>query len=881
MASKLLVLVASCIASPDASPDASHLPVAFGGYEVPYCHNGGSCVPPSACAPFYLNALHDPVGAACYLAPGTPGICCVPRHTSYKKRPLLERATNPPGSESPLEFDLYTLNHAAKVGELEVLWQAEFEKELDRRRVFVNPGSAAFMHFAFFKSKPIARKLSDQSAMIIFGSQSLSERFSLTPAQAGFGLTDFSTRDTILGPNCPSGGPCDRNEKYRSYDGSCNNLENPLWGTSNSPFQRTLLPAYSDGVFKPRQAVSGDDLPSARLVSINIVPDVDAPSELDTHNVMQWGQFVDHDITHTPLFRLGNQNSSGIQCCMEDGSAPISRLVLHPECFPIEIPENDPFFKKFDQRCMNIVRSMPAPQQSCTFGYGEQMNQITHFHDASNVYGSDDEDATELREFRDGLLKIHEGTHPKGLLPQDDGELEGEECQINDAAQGTLDRKCFKAGDSRSNEQPGLTVYHTVWVREHNRLALELKYLNPHWDDEKLYQQARRILVAEMQHITYNEWLPIVLGVDFMDELDILPVTYGYSSRYDAAVNPTIINSFAAAAFRFGHTLIQGMLDMVKEVHYDRKTVSRIPLSEAFFNPELVYVPGELDKFLVGLATQPSQKYDNIITDEVTNHLFQAKNKSFGMDLVALNLQRGRDHGLPGYNAFRELCGSKKASDFNELSDLLPKQIVERLKLIYQDVDDVDLFIGGISEFSVPGALLGPTFQCLVGDQFKRLQEGDRFFYDSADNPGKFSEAQLNEIRNANLARITCDNGDNIHHMQPLAFRRPSTINPLVPCDAITIPIIDLLPWKEGYQTVSKVKVSSLKSNPGHVKSAKIVTAEDPTVSPYNYHHEPRLSHSPAPVFSRSHFNSVANTPIKPFVHTPLHRFNLNINYGR
>ena len=84
MASKLLVFIASCIASPDASPDASHLPVAFGGYEIPYCPNGGSCVPPSACAPFYLNALHDPVGAACYLAPGTPGICCVPRHTSCK-----------------------------------------------------------------------------------------------------------------------------------------------------------------------------------------------------------------------------------------------------------------------------------------------------------------------------------------------------------------------------------------------------------------------------------------------------------------------------------------------------------------------------------------------------------------------------------------------------------------------------------------------------------------------------------------------------------------------------------------------------------------------------------------------------------------------------
>ena len=154
------------------------------------------------------------------------------------------------------------------------------------------------------------------------------------------------------------------------------------------------------------------------------------------------------------------------------------------------------------------------------------------------------------------------------------------------------------AGDSRSNEQPGLTVFHTVWVREHNRLAKELTYLNPHWDDERIYQETRKIVIAEMQvrreggrqfgciegkrdklwpryfqftistssnillsqHITYNEWLPIVLGVEYMEELDILPVLEGYSSKYDNNINPTVLNSFATAAFRFGHTLIQGML---------------------------------------------------------------------------------------------------------------------------------------------------------------------------------------------------------------------------------------------------------------------------------------------------------------------------------
>ena len=165
---------------------------------------------------------------------------------------------------------------------------------------------------------------------------------------------------------------------------------------------------------------------------------------------------------------------------------------------------------------------------------------------------------------------------------------------------------------------------------------------------------------------------------------------------------------------------------LVEEVHYDRKKTNSIPLSSTFFNPELMYRPGALDSFLVGLATQPRQKFDNILSEQLTNHLFQAKNHSFGMDLVALNVQRGRDHGLPGYNAWREVCGLKKADSFDYFADFIPEKIVERLKLIYAHPDDVDLFIGGISEIPVHGALLGPTFQCLVGDQFKRLQHGDR-----------------------------------------------------------------------------------------------------------------------------------------------------------
>merc|ERR1712226_1270249 len=125
----------------------------------------------------------------------------------------------------------------------------------------------------------------------------------------------------------------------------------------------------------------------------------------------------------------------------------------------------------------------------------------------------------------------------------------------------------------------------------------------------------------------------------------------------------------------------------------------------------------------------------------------------------------------------------KKVDSFDYFADFIPEKIVERLKLIYAHPDDVDLFIGGISEIPVQGSLLGPTFQCIVGDQFKRLQHGDRFYYDSAASPAPFTEEQLVQLRKSNLARVTCDNGDNIKSMQPLAFRTTSKINPLVPCD--------------------------------------------------------------------------------------------------
>lgn len=114
-------------------------------------------------------------------------------------------------------------------------------------------------------------------------------------------------------------------------------------------------------------------------------------------------------------------------------------------------------------------------------------------------------------------------------------------------------------GDGRVNQNPQLAVLHNVFLREHNRVAGELQKLHPEWNDERLYQETRRIVISEYQHITYKEWLPKFIGVEFAQRSHIYPVTKGYI-KYDERIKPMTINSFAAAAYRVGHSGIQGEL---------------------------------------------------------------------------------------------------------------------------------------------------------------------------------------------------------------------------------------------------------------------------------------------------------------------------------
>ncbi|XP_068203812.1 peroxidase-like [Palaemon carinicauda] len=746
-----------------------HIPEPAGcpGYE--------ECVPLVACAPCYSDIRRKQQFTPCAFYHGAAGVCCPPRKEKGKLRQLFSQ----PVIDVPIyPFTNEQLDQAARAGLWEIVERQGLEQSLRQRSIVVSDRrDPEYVHLQFFRTSPLAMKLSIDALTNTESCDFLATKFRLTPEQAGYGLQKFSVRDTIISNTCPEPPRCRKKERfYRTIDGSCNNLDNPTWGQARTTFQRLLPPQYSDGLFRPRESRTGSALPSARVVSVSTVIDVDSPSDDLTLSVMQWGQFIDHDLAHTPIFRLGN--NSGIQCC-SDSNRFIDASFRHPSCFPIEIPLDDPFFSKFGRRCMNFVRSMLAPRGACNFGYAEQMNQITHFLDGSNIYGSSREESDEVRVGTGGLLKVQE----HGLLP---AHHEAEDCES--VREGFA---CFLAGDNRVNEQIDLSVIHTVWMREHNRLATQLARANPHWSDETIYQEARRIVIAEYQHIIYNEWLPLILGKDYMEQNGLLPRREGYSRDYDKGLNAAILNEFATVAFRFGHTLVQGMIKTFTK----QGSMDKVTLRDHFNNPKLLYTPGKLDEFLRGLALQPIQNMDNFVTEDLTNHLFETEKMPFGMDLVSLNIQRGRDHGIAPYNDLREACGLPRATRFEDLLDVLPEQIVATFKLLYATVDDIDPFIAGIAERHVDGALLGPTFRCIIGDQFTRLKRGDRFFYDFADMPTSFTEAQLYEIRQTSWARILCDNGDNIMTMQPLAFLRPKSLNQRVSCQDYSIPKLDLTPW--------------------------------------------------------------------------------------
>jgi len=581
--------------------------------------------------------------------------------------------------------------------------------------------------------------------------------------------------------------PCSEYTRYRTYSGWCNNLIYPKRGQSNTVHRRFMPSEYDDGVSKPRsKSKRGSKLPNSRKVSSEIHTHEQIPDAKYTLMLMQWGQFIDHDLTHTPMTRGFHETVLECSSC--------SSRDIHPACFPIPIAEDDPFysFNQLDPKCIPFARSSAGQQH---LGPREQINQLTSYLDASMLYGSDECQIAQLRETDSYLMKTFphplnfQGGRYKELLPRT---REHPECFSPTG-------ECFMAGDTRVNEQPGLTCMHTVLVREHNRFATQLAQLNPRWDVNKVFEETRRIVAAEVQHITYNEFLPRVLGRNNLKAFDLDLLTSSYYYDYDEECSATSFNEFATAAFRFGHSTIrQNLTLMSEEAALGRAQPRDLMLRKHFNNPDVSMEVDIIDDLMRGLMMMPMEAMDNRITDEVTNHLFEQRNvPKSGMDLVALNIQRGRDHGIPGYNNYREMCKLKKAKTFIDFKDEIPLDLIYKMQRIYKHPDDVDLFPGLLSETRLNGALVGPTLACLLGLQFSHLRKCDRFWYESGDPRIKFTPSQLKEIRSTSLAGLLCKNMDKDTMLPRSSMDQMDRLtNPMVNC-AQTIKDLDLEHWRD------------------------------------------------------------------------------------
>ncbi|KAG8226507.1 hypothetical protein J437_LFUL006897 [Ladona fulva] len=320
-------------------------------------------------------------------------------------------------------------------------------------------------------------------------------------------------------------------------------------------------------------------------------------------------------------------------------------------------------------------------------------------------------------------------------------------------------------GDFRVNQNLGLVVFQTIFLREHNRIAKELYEMHPEWSDETLFQEARRISIAQYLHITYNEFLPAVIGEVLMKKLRLASPKKGFTNFYSPQFDPSTMNEFTAAAFRGLHGLVPNHYDLSDE---ERCPFSKILLKDIYVNPGVIEQKHNFDALCRGLTSQPCECADTKFVSGVTNFLLKLPNAAHGTDLESFDIQRGRDHGLPTYNDMRHYCGLRRAKHFRDLLDN-----VHRLKSLYDHVDDIEFFVGGVMErrgvLGDSNALVGHTFGCVIGEQFWRWKLGDRYFYDLGNQAGSFTLEQINGIKKTSLAALICENLS-IKHIQPHAF---------------------------------------------------------------------------------------------------------------
>lgn len=532
-----------------------------------------------------------------------------------------------------------------------------------------------------------------------------------------------------------------------SIDGTGNNSANPTWGSAGTDLLRLSPVAFADGVSAP----SLPDNPGARVIS-DALNNQAAPSDpsTDVQTVDQnslsdfgyvWGQFIDHDMSLTPT-------ASG-------------------QFLSIAADPNDPS----QMGSQTFQRSSTDPKTGTdTSNPSQQINAVTSYLDLSQVYGSSVAIADALRTHTGGLLK----TSPGNMLPYDNStyftpdQLAAIHMANDSGAVAT--ENLFVTGDVRGNENVELTALQTLFVRNHNLIAGELQTAHPDWTDEQLYQEARKLNIAEYQQITYQQYLPDLLGKQ------ALPAYTGYKPGVDAS----IATEFSTVAFRFGHSLLSSDIGRTgndgQDVLPNDPAGADISLATDFFDPNVLnpqgvvdpltgHISTDIDPILKADADGVSQADDLLAVGNVRNLLFgNGGQTDNGMDLIARDIQRARDDGIGSYNQVRVAYGLPAVTSFSQITSDVHVQ--QELKAVYGSVDKIDAFEGGLADNHVAGSDMGPLFTRILVDQFTRLRDGDRFFYLNQ----LFTPEESKIIQQGNTLTKAIEANTHVTNMQPDAF---------------------------------------------------------------------------------------------------------------
>jgi peroxidase len=475
--------------------------------------------------------------------------------------------------------------------------------------------------------------------------------------------------------------------RFRTIDGSDNNLANPTMNQTDTDFARVGPANFSDGF---SAMTSG---PNPREISNIVVTQADTgeggPHLLDDNGIAlsgmmyAWGQFIDHDLD------LEQQGTTAD--------------------IPITVPADDEFLTPGS--IIPVTRVAIDPETGVAGHPATAINTVTGWLDGSQVYGSDAVTAASLRTV-DGHMKTSAGQN----LP------------VVNTDQGNA----FAAGDVRAQENPDLTALQTLFVREHNYQVDQLHQEHPNWSGDRLYETAKAITTAEMVNITYNEFLPHLLGKDAIEPYH----------GYDPTVDARITEEFEGAAYRFGHSIVS---DEISAISNTGAFTSEQTLAESFFEDPATFEATGADGLLRHLSGDLANPLDTHLVDGLRNLLVDPP---AGLDLAAINIQRGHDLGLGTLNQTREALGLTPYTSFDQVSS--DPETAAALKQAYGSVDAIDLWTGGLAEDHAAGSIIGSTFGKIIGDQFTALRDGDRFYFENQ----KFDTQTLNEIKGTTLSDL-------------------------------------------------------------------------------------------------------------------------------